>query len=117
MNAIKVEKSLKIRKIEKNWTTLARVENGSFNIPFERKTEFEYVSNKVNFNNLNGFQKVAIESLTTMILKSDASAFDHIYPDGEKNELCYLVSHQNKTYLVNNEGFNYSRYLIELINY
>lgn len=117
MSLIRVEKSLKIREIEKNWNTLARVENGSFNIPFERKTSFEEVTNKVNYNNLNGFQKVAIDRLSTMILKSYASSFDHIFPNDEENELCYLVSHKNRTFLVNNEGYNYCRYIVELINY
>lgn len=101
----------------KNWEILARVENGTFNIPFERKTDFEEVMESVDFTDLNSTQQKAIRNLSTKIVDSFTSAFDNIYPDGNDNELCYLVSKRNRLFLVNNEGYQYSRYIVELLNY
>tara|TARA_R100000231_G_scaffold138412_1_gene116713 strand:+ start:65 stop:385 length:321 start_codon:yes stop_codon:yes gene_type:complete len=106
-----------MKKSERNWEILARVENGSFNIPFERKTEFEEVTTSVDFTDLSFEQRGAVNSLTTKILNSISSSYDNIYPEGDDNELCYLVSHKNRLFLVNNEGYQYSRYLVELTNY
>ena len=105
-------------QIEKNWETIARVENGSFNIPFERKVEFEECSTKIDYRDLSLKQKDAILELNTRVVDSRTSAFDNIFPATDiYNEYCYLVSHKNRIYLVNNEGFQYCRYIIELINY
>lgn len=105
-------------QIEKNWETIARVEKGEFTIPFERKVEFEECSTKVDYRDLSVKQKDAILELNTRIVDSRTSAFDNIFPKTDiYNEYCYLVSHKNRTYLVNNEGFTYCRYIVELINY
>jgi hypothetical protein len=53
-----------------------------------------------------------------MVISKFTSSFDYIFPSNEEdNELVYLVSRANKTFIVNNEGFGYSRYIIELRNY
>lgn len=100
-----------------NWEILARVKDGSFKIPFERKTDFEEVTTQISYYDLDAAQTYAIINLPAIILPSTTSSFDNIFPKGDDNQLCYLVSHKNRLFIVNNEGYQYARYLVELINY
>ena len=90
-------------------------------LPYNRKTQFEYVDERVNFNKLGWKKQNAIRTLT--IVETDKDVFDNLYPESKQpdseclNEFIYLVKTQGKLFLVNNEGFQYSRYVLELTNY
>ena len=106
------------KRVEKLWGILSEVKDGRFVIPFECKEEFDFCESKIDYEKLDSAQKGAVNNITSFVVHKQVSAFDHIFPeDSDANELAYLVSKGNKTYLVNNEGFTYSRYIIELINF
>ena len=90
-------------------------------LPYDRKTEFYYTSARINFNRLGYLKQNAIRTLT--IVETDKDVFDNLYPESKQpdseclNEFIYLVKTQGKLFLVNNEGFQYSRYVLELTNY
>ena len=106
-----------MKNTERNYRVLGNIENGYFVIPFERKTDFEEVTTSVDFEDLTPKQKLSITTLSTIVVDKDTSSFCNIFPEGNDNELCYLVSQRNRLFLVNNEGYQYSRYLVELTNY
>lgn len=99
-------------KIYKNWNTLN-------NLNYERKTScFEDVTNTIDFDNLTLDQKTAIYNVSTRTLPKFADCFESIFPNNDTdNELIYIVSHRNRTFLVNTEGYTYCRYIVELKNY
>lgn len=99
-------------EIYKNWDLLR-------DLNYERKTScFEDVSNTIDFDELTISQKLAIYNVSTRILPKDADCFESIFPNNdEDNELIYIVSHRNRTFLVNTEGYTYCRYIVELKNY
>jgi hypothetical protein len=106
------------KKVDELWGILARVQNGKFIIPFERKEEFDSCTTQVDYNKLEDDQRTALHGISNLIVHKYISAFDYIFPeDSDVNELVYLVSRGNKNYLVNNEGFSYSRYIVEIINF
>ena len=106
------------KKVMALWSILTEVNDGRFVIPFERKTEFDDCRSICNYYKLNDKQRGALHNLSTFIVHKEISAFDYIFPENEDvNELVYLVSRGNKIYLVNNEGFSYSRYIVEIINF
>jgi len=85
-------------------------------LPYDRKTEFYYTSARINFNRLGYLKQNAIRTLT--VVETDKEAFDNLYPKShDENEFIYLVKTQGKLFLVNNEGYEYSRYVAELTNY
>ena len=82
------------------------------------KEEFDFCETKIDYNKLDVGQKSALHNISTLVVHKEISAFDNIFPeDSDVNELVYLVSRGNKNYLVNNEGFSYSRYIVEIINF
>jgi len=100
------------------WGILSEVKDGKFVIPFECKEEFDFCETKIDYNKLDVGQKSALHNISTLVVHKEISAFDNIFPeDSDVNELVYLVSRGNKNYLVNNEGFSYSRYIVEIINF
>jgi hypothetical protein len=106
-------------KINSNYNRLAGLNSqGSFKIPYRRKEDFEYAT-AIDFNLLGKLTKRTINTLSVYTLSEDACAFDNIFPDyvtGE-NQYCYLVMKGDNVYLVNNEGFKYCRYIVQLFNY
>ncbi len=105
-------------EINYNFGSLTRIKEGRYVIPFQRKTEFDDCLISVDYDRLGVDQKQALDQISSMVVHKNTSSFDPIFPSNEEdNELVYLVSRNNITYLVNNEGFSYSRYIIELINY
>ena len=111
-------KKAKRKQIDNNFGILTRIREGRYQIPFQRKTEFDDCRSFVNYTDLIPTQKKAIKNISSVVVSKDTSSFDYIFPSNEDdNELVYLVSRNNVTYLVNNEGFGYSRYIIELRNY
>ena len=105
---------------EFNYDQIAAVENGSFLIPFERKTDFEDCRTIVDVLDLNSAQIEAIYNAPFMNVSLHTNAFDYIFPrelEGNANKYIYIVKRGNQTFLVNNEGFGYSRYIVELKNY
>jgi len=105
---------------EFNYDQIAAVENGSFLIPFERKTDFEDCRTIVDVLDLNSAQIEAIYNAPFMNVSLHTNAFDYIFPrelEENANMYIYIVKRGNQTFLVNNEGFGYSRYIVELKNY
>jgi hypothetical protein len=120
MNDLKIETKTNKTKEEINFNfgSLTRIREGRYEIPFQRKTEFDDCLIYIDYNILSYDQKKALRQITSMVVSKDTSSFDYLFPSNEDdNELVYLVSRDNVTYLVNNEGFGYSRYIIELRNY
>ena len=120
MNDLKIETKTNKTKEEINFNfgALTRIREGRYEIPFQRKTEFDDCLIYIDYNILSYEQKKALRQITSMVVSKDTSSFDYLFPSNEDdNELVYLVSRDNVTYLVNNEGFGYSRYIIELRNY
>ncbi|QDP61380.1 MAG: hypothetical protein GOVbin2014_19 [Prokaryotic dsDNA virus sp.] len=100
-----------------NYEQIAAVKNGSFVIPFERKVDFDDCRSVVSLDDLNAKQLKAINNAPSLTLKPNTSAFDYLYPTDFRNKYIYTVTRGNKTFLVNNEGFGYSRYIVELKKY
>jgi hypothetical protein len=120
MNDFKIEtKTNKTQnEIQFHFGALTRIREGKFVIPFERKTDFDDCRSYVDYKDLSITQKIALKKISSMVISKFTSSFDYIFPSNEEdNELVYLVSRANKTFIVNNEGFGYSRYIIELRNY
>jgi len=84
---------------------------------YERKTPFSHITTSVNFNQLGVNKQNAILTLT--MVETDEDAFDYIFPKSltyveHGNEYIYLVKTEGKIFLVNNEGYRYCRYALEL---
>jgi hypothetical protein len=106
-------------KINSNYNRLAGTNaEGYFKLNYTRKEDFQY-ANGVDFNTLGKLTQRAINSLSVYTISDDHCAFDNIFPDYEsgKNQYCYLVMKGDNVYLVNNEGFKYCRYIVQLFNY
>lgn len=98
-------------EIYKNWNLLR-------DLNYERKTScFEDVTNTIDFNSLTDDQKTAVYNVSTRILPKFADCFESIFENNTDSELIYIVSHRNRTFLVNTEGYTYCRYIVELKNY
>jgi hypothetical protein len=105
---------------EFNYEQIAAVENGGFVIPFERKVDFDDCRTEVSIYDLNPKQVKAIYNAPFLNVSLHTSAFDYLFPrelEGNANKYIYIVKRGNQTFLVNNEGFGYSRYIVELKNY
>lgn len=105
---------------EFNYENIANVVNGSFAIPFERKVDFEDCRTIVDVLDLNAKQVKAIYNAPFMSVSITTSAFDYLFPrelEGNANKYIYIVKRGHQIFLVNNEGFGYSRYIVELKNY
>ena len=105
-------------KINKLWSILTKIEDGRFVIPFQRKTEFDDCTATIDYDNCSSEQKAALHNISTLVVHKQINAFDNIFPyDMDVNELVYIVSRGNKNYLVNTEGYMYSRYIVEILNF
>ena len=122
MNDLKIEtKTNKTQnEIQFHFGALTRIREGKFVIPFERKTDFEDCITIVDVLDLNSAQIEAIYNAPFMNVSLHTNAFDYIFPrelEGNANKYIYIVKRGKQTFLVNNEGFGYARYIVELKNY
>lgn len=106
---------------ERNYEQIASLnKDGYFTIPFERKTDFDDCRTIVNVTDLTYDQIQAVYNAPYLDVSIHTSAFDYIFPrelDSEDNKYIYVVKRGNQTFLVNNEGYGYSRYIVELKGY
>ena len=132
-----------IRQIDLNQDLVLELYNQLSNLDYVRKSPDAETTSKqlqaLNFQSLTPSKQMAISALTTIVVEGEEadnfSFYDDIFPeqkcesvgvsdwklsDDNKNELMYLVQVNNKwfrkTYLVNNEGYKYSRYTREIKN-
>lgn len=101
-----------------NWciyNVIANVTNGKYDIPWNCKESWTANKKPMNIMEFDHFQRDAIYKAPRRVVSMHTSSFDNIFTDN--NELIYIVQQGKHTYLVNNEGYGYSKYWIEIIGY
>jgi len=79
-------------------------------LDYERKPAYpEEIRSAINFNELHESVREIVSNLPTVEFKG--SFFNDIL-DGDQQ--FYLMTHEEKIYLVDTQGFTYARYVIQL---
>jgi hypothetical protein len=94
---------------------IGNVTNGKYDIPWNCKESWTANTKPMNIMDFDQTQRAAIYKASKRIVSIHTSSFDNIFVDN--NELIYIVIQGKKTFLVNNEGYGYSKYWVEIIGY
>ena len=99
-----------------NYNIIANVTNGKYDIPWNCKESWTTDTKPMNIMEFDQTQRSAIYDAPRRVVSIHTSSFDNIFPK-ENNELIYIVQQGKSIFLVNNEGYGYSKYWVEIIGY
>ena len=82
---------------------------------YSRKENYLYDSNEIEWNELNGEIKNTILSFPTRQIDWFVDLMDIEDLDGDQQ--FYLFHSSGKTFLVDTQGYNYPRYIVQLVDF
>ena len=82
---------------------------------YSRKENYLYDTNEIEWNELNGEIKNTILSFPTRQIDWFVDLMDIEDLDGDQQ--FYLFHSEGKTFLVDTQGYNYPRYIIQLVDF
>ena len=82
---------------------------------YSRKENYLYDSNEIEWNELNGEIKNTILSFPVRYIDWFVDLMDIEDLDGDQQ--FYLFHSEDKTFLVDTQGYNYPRYIIQLVDF
>ena len=82
---------------------------------YSRKENYLYDANEIEWNELNGEIKNTILSFPTRQIDWFVDLMDIEDLDGDQQ--FYLFHSEGKTFLVDTQGYNYPRYIIQLVDF